>query len=227
MLQGSYSKQLYGEEGRVPLEALRVVWLSLLNRTARDALAHIGLCKANARPPRHPFFWGIDTIANPIDAMWLSKRSPHVAIPDFGWAEVTHCANKNSLKRPAWQFGPMWLYVADGSGVSVNVGRSLVFTSFKLARNFLIQLFPGSRYGSCQGRLHTRNVSIGNSREHSYINGSKVLGISRRPVRESITEGIVWVYLSLGSWERTPINVSALDSVQILNHKEYFSGETR
>jgi len=121
----------------------------------------------------------------------------------------------------------MWLYVADGSGVSVNVGRSLVFTSFKLARNFLIQLFPGSRYGSCQGRLHTQKISIGNSREHSYINGSKVLGISRRPVRESITEGIVWVYLSLGSWERTPINVSALDSVQILNHKEYFSGETR
>lgn len=67
-LQGSYSTQLYGAEGRVPLRSLRFVWLSLLEKASLHSLTGVGVCKANARPPSRPFFWGIDTIANPVDA---------------------------------------------------------------------------------------------------------------------------------------------------------------
>lgn len=128
------------------------------------------------------------------------------------------------------------------------MGRTLVFTSFKLARNFLIQIFPGSRYGSCPGTTARKSpaaakvggdgrpggaradassgVSGGHRRwPNASETGVKTGGRRRRAVAQ--LEGVVWAYLTLGSWERTRVNVSALDSVQILNHKEYFSGEAR
>ena len=125
----------------------------------------------------------------------------------------------------------MWLYVADGSGVSVNVGRTLVFTSFKLARNFLIQLFPGSRYGPCPGTARNPEPHLSERARRRNAGGRRAMenaSLGRvDPAAGAGTEGVVMAYLRLGSWERTPVNVSALDSVQILDHKEYFSGETR
>lgn len=37
----------------------------------------------------------------------------------------------------AWRFGTMWFYVAPGSGVSVNVGRSQTFSDYAAAIKFL------------------------------------------------------------------------------------------
>ena len=77
LLQGEYSTALYGAEGRVAVSSLRLVWLSLLSETALQRIASVAPCKANARPPFRPFFWGIDTIANPVDAMWVHQPGSH------------------------------------------------------------------------------------------------------------------------------------------------------
>ena len=49
--------------------------------------------------------------------------------------QCTHIANKRGSW--AWRFGSMWFYVASGSGVSINVGRTRVFLDYGTAENFL------------------------------------------------------------------------------------------
>eukprot|EP00966_Prymnesium_polylepis_P118360 2736629-Prymnesium_polylepis.1 len=43
-LQGAYSDALYSAAGRVPLAALRVVWLDLLDDDALRLVGEIGVC---------------------------------------------------------------------------------------------------------------------------------------------------------------------------------------
>ena len=45
---------------------------------------------------------------------------------NHSWIEVAHCPDRRKKERdarsPAFKFGPLWLYAAEGSGVWVNVG---------------------------------------------------------------------------------------------------------
>lgn len=58
------------------------------------------------------------------------------------WVEVTHCAERFWGRGPSvppvgssgWQYGAMWLYSAVGSGLSVNVGRTLATSHFDAAQ---------------------------------------------------------------------------------------------
>ena len=50
------------------------------------------------------------------------------------WVEVTHCARRGDALH-----GAQWLYVAGGSGVSVNVGRTLVMQDVKHAKQQLMR----------------------------------------------------------------------------------------
>lgn len=53
-----------------------------IHRTSRITPHHVtaspssGVCKANARPPHRPFFWGIDTTANPASAFRHPVANP-------------------------------------------------------------------------------------------------------------------------------------------------------
>ena len=119
ILQGEYSRALYGAEGRVPLQDLRIIWLNLLPRSSQRLLAKVGACKWEGKPPVQPFYFLQDMIANPIEAIWLSRVYPPAPRPSHTWIEVTHCANRRATEerrrnegKPLmrWQHPPMWLY---------------------------------------------------------------------------------------------------------------------
>eukprot|EP00966_Prymnesium_polylepis_P008172 188081-Prymnesium_polylepis.1 len=72
LLRGEYSTSVYGAEGLgPPIDTLRLVWLALLPPQALKALAAVGACRYEPRPPLQPFFTNIDRDrANPVDALW-------------------------------------------------------------------------------------------------------------------------------------------------------------
>ena len=52
------------------------------------------------------------------------------ALPNHSWVEVTHCPRPKHTSA-------MWLYEAPGSGVSINLGRTLIVNSVGSAKRFL------------------------------------------------------------------------------------------
>lgn len=90
-------------------------------------------------PPRMPVF-----SCAPIAQLWVSREEENMSMPvaAHSWVEVTHCAERFWGRGPSappvgasgWQYGPMWLYSAPGSGLSVNVGRTLATSHFDAAQ---------------------------------------------------------------------------------------------
>lgn len=102
--------------------------------------------------PWRPFFFSIDLFANPLNALWVGREEADLGlpVPTDGMVEVTHCAERRWRRGAAsppgrgasgWQFGPMWLFAAAGSGLSVSVGRTLA-TSHEDAVKLLSLVFP-------------------------------------------------------------------------------------
>jgi hypothetical protein len=148
LLQNAYSEELYGAAGRIPLESLRLVWLSLLQPSALAAIASAaGICKWESKPPANPFYSVVDMIVNPPNAMWIRPDHGHVPatiLPNHSWVEVVHCPNKkDNRRRLAWKFAPMWFWYAPGSGVSINLGRTMIMRTWTEAANFLNARFRG------------------------------------------------------------------------------------
>ena len=65
--------------------------------------------------------------------------APFAAVPSGAWVEVTHCPNRRATverrKREImplmrWKHRPMWFYVAPGSGVSLNLGKTVLIPLF-------------------------------------------------------------------------------------------------
>ena len=153
LLQGNYSQTVYGAPGRVPLHDLRVVWLDLLPKRSLRRLSQVGMCKWEAKPPFQPFYFVQDMHAGPVDAMWLSRFPPEVPLASHTWVEVAHCPNRRATsgrrrleRQPLmnWKFRPMWFYLAPGSGVSINLGRTVAVRSYDAAVWLLRRMFPRS-----------------------------------------------------------------------------------
>ena len=73
-------------------------------------------------------------------------------VANHSWIEVTHCsqgANAVGGRAHGWQFGPMWLYAAPGSGVSINVGRTAAM-SFADASRLLRRVYPPQLECACE-----------------------------------------------------------------------------
>ena len=79
-------------------------------------------------------------IANPLDAMWVHQPAPSEPYPSHSWVEVSHCAKP--VGDSGWKAGPMWLYAAPGTGVSVNLGRTVAVDSWGEAAILLHSHFP-------------------------------------------------------------------------------------
>lgn len=159
-LSQEYSEAVYGAAGRMPAaHALRVVWAALLPPRAMAVVSRVGgACTYDAQPPHRPFYSSHDLVSNPEDSIWIGRREPDVPISNDTWVEVTHCPralppSALGMINPGdeWMMGPMWAYVAPGSGVSVNVGRTLVLTSYRAARRLLMEAFPAATNHSCHG----------------------------------------------------------------------------
>ena len=141
-LQGAYSRSLYGGPDLVDRSQLRIIWLELLPDRALELLVKLGVCRMQGIPLIQPLFapisYGADI--NPANAIWVGRAKAH-PVANYSWVEVTHCAEKGSnlwastpwlgpsgrqnrrSDNHSWTRMPMWLYVAPGSGVSINVSR--------------------------------------------------------------------------------------------------------
>ena len=151
-LRGRYSVALYGARDATPAaHALRILWLDLLTSEELARAAAVGVCSRAGGDALQPFF------ASPHRAaVWVHHPATvtHRALPSHAWAEVTHCALRppgragHGLARTqGWKFSPMWLFVAPGSGVSLNIGRTRVVRSYSEAAAILAAAFPGGYAG--------------------------------------------------------------------------------
>ena len=119
-LQTAYSRALYGAPGLVDPEALQVVWTPLLSPAAlSDLRASVCLWEPGSvggvdLPLHAPY----SLVANPL-AIWRFVPAP-APIPSHTFVEVTHSARGSDTAAFPW------FYVASGSGVSLNVGRTFV-----------------------------------------------------------------------------------------------------
>ena len=152
-LQGEYSRRLYGDVARVAIDTLQFVWLGLLtDRALRRVDEAGGVCRRNAKYAMPPFFAPMHVTTDPPDSMWVRRNlfvSRNAPLRNFTWVEVSHCGmlheGADAAARAAssavglttaaatMASGGGWLYVARGSGVSLNVGRTLVLGYRKAA----------------------------------------------------------------------------------------------
>ncbi|KAL1499093.1 hypothetical protein AB1Y20_013607 [Prymnesium parvum] len=131
-LQDEYSRAVYGGPNRLPpLASLKLVWLRLLSTPTLLCLPP--LCFFDVRDSRSPLIARHSYLYEPADAMWV--QSAVVPLESHAWAEVTHCTEEGESRLDdGWERGVRWFYHAPGSGVSLNVGRTLVLANHS-ARN--------------------------------------------------------------------------------------------
>jgi len=198
--------------------------------------------------PERPFFFGIDIQANPPDALWIGAASA-VAMPSGAWVEIVHCSmpapTKPGVLWPGWKMLPLWMYVAPGSGVSINIGRTHVADGYGAAVHLLARLFTGEAGGTvCPGNrtIPTRVQPAPEGYEwhapYAPRNGSMRSRLrARRPhISQATAVRARDADAALdGSLERhadavhelTDAELGQLDSIQILRHGEFFSAESR
>ena len=126
-LQRDYSRQLYGQTGRVQENRLRIIWPSLLRPRVLRSLTsscsvperHKGQGGAQAHLWLHAPKNNLQT-----QGVWVHQPAEHLHSNhgDHEWVEVTHCYYSSEGVR-SWT--PMWFFAVPGSGLSVNIGRSL------------------------------------------------------------------------------------------------------
>ena len=169
-LQGEYSMQLYGADGRVPLDTLKVVWMSVLSDDALRTIASGGgVCIHSANHVVPPFYIAHHHSSDPIDTMWLRRGLRGYPItwghlPNDSWVEVTHCAARADLTKNATFGNGMgaWFYVAPGSGVSINVGRTMVGPGFLATKRQLLPAIWRDVKLVCHGREPAYRVRAAN-----------------------------------------------------------------
>eukprot|EP00403_Amphidinium_massartii_P003058 CAMPEP_0178376226 /NCGR_PEP_ID=MMETSP0689_2-20121128/3292_1 /TAXON_ID=160604 /ORGANISM="Amphidinium massartii, Strain CS-259" /LENGTH=385 /DNA_ID=CAMNT_0019996239 /DNA_START=29 /DNA_END=1184 /DNA_ORIENTATION=+ len=79
---------------------------------------------------------------------WINVYQGHPqqsGIPPNTWVEVSHCVNKAEMFNVSWPGKPyigIWFYVATGSGMWFNVGRTRVFDNHLNAVDELLSIDP-------------------------------------------------------------------------------------
>ena len=124
-LQGNYSRSLYGAEGLVEGRDLAIIWLPLLDQTALLLLTQMGVCAwepawtgAGASRSLLPLYAPHSTVDTGL-AVWRHVAVEQgLALPSHAWVEVTHAPRSGEMTLP-------WFYAAPGSGVSLNLGRTV------------------------------------------------------------------------------------------------------
>lgn len=223
LLNDEYSRALYGASGRVPSSTLRIVWLDLLPKAALEAIARVGACsKMNSGYPWRPLFSAIDLVANPHNALWISREWEWLGlpVPNHSWVEVTHCALSGNNGR---QFGPMWLYAAAGSGVSIDVGRTIV-TTYDDAIRLLNQVYP-RRLKCLPCSAGGSSCDVGHLKRGDGRSNSTVAHTSSTCIQQFTvsSKDAVWDGQPRpGNYQRcwSLDQLAELDSIQILDHTE-------
>ena len=235
LLQDDYSIAVYGAPNRVDVQSLRVIWLALLPPEALRVIVRLGgLCKYESGYPWRPFLAALDLYSNPLDAAWVSweRNTLHgFPVANHSWVEVTHCKSAQShigAAKYGWQFGPMWLYAAPGSGVSINVGRSLVVNYADAAR-LLRRVYPSALECACSAGCEF-GLRPGSTKQ---VNGSSCLDQLHDPQWLTTDGGTASPSPShrklqkhTHCWSRDAV-LAELDTIQIYDHTEFFGRERR
>lgn len=229
-LQGAYSVALYGAEGRAPdISKLRIVWMPLLSNATLLALAQVGLCHKAARPPLHPFYWSHSRINhNPRNAVWIRPIVADRPAANHTWLEVTHCAWKHDphIHRTDGDAGPMFLYAATGSGVSINTGRTLVFGQVSKAQQALRR---AHLLGPC---APTPPECTPNSHRQPKV--ERVGNVSQQDVGSRVGRHVGRHVVGRRLSKRTSRTCAArsteldqYDTLQVVGNRDYYKGEAR
>ena len=233
-LQDKYSTRLYGGPIRAPLDTLKVLWLELATDRMLTIIAKLGVCSFHTRCALLPFYSPsligsrIDLsdaitaqLGDPADTIWIGRNMPRARdLPaiSHSWVEVMHCGSSlpraSAAARSAtsmqvsggWRraTGPAWMYHAPGSGVSINVGNTLVL-EFAAAIELLSSLFNTTRSAceaSGRGVWHGMRARGGE--------GSTATAGQLQP-----------------SSSYAPALPSEIDTIQIIGHKEHYSAERK
>lgn len=81
-------------------------------------------------------------MGTPLDTVWIHRSRNAQPLPNHSWAEIVHCsAGPAAATNYRGILYPMWAYGAPGSGLSVNLGRTLVASSFEHAIVILHQIY--------------------------------------------------------------------------------------
>ena len=238
LLQGNYSTELYGAPDRVDASTIRLIWLQLLPDAVLRMIARLGgVCKYESGYPWRPFLASLDLSANPLDAAWVSWERAQTGgspVGNSSWIEVTHCSQgqgRVGARGFGWQFGPMWLYAAPGSGVSINVGRTVIM-SYTDAARLLRRVYPSALECACEPgcEFGLRATSVG-SNNATQRNGSSCISSAywQTPVGSIENDGppapskLRWY---TRCWTRDDV-LAELDTIQIYSHLEYYGREKR
>jgi len=223
-LRGPYARRVYGTHGTQAapsLAALKVVWIDLLGPAQRASIRKIGVCSRAGGTPLQPLFASV--LRN---ALWVHQPGliAHVPLPSYAWAEVIHCPLRAGPTEDAhwWRYAPMWTYVAPGSGVSFNVGRTLVVRSFAEASVVLQYLFPGT------ASLGVDALPCGSAARRTGWLGSAARSAAtahtaNRPQPRQLLQ-LLDRRLGRDAGERQlDAFLSELDSLQIVEHTEWYA----
>ena len=129
-LQGNYSIELYGKPNSVDADHLQLIWTPLLTPAALEALQMLGVCHFQPEQEQ-PLFYPLSLAANPRGSVWKRAALPVGPTPSHSWVEVTHCGksgqgrNEDGTPAAIVDDAVPWFYPARGSGVSINVGRTV------------------------------------------------------------------------------------------------------
>lgn len=165
-LPADYASNLFAAETNRSIFGLRIVYLDLLSPSHLRRLADVGIGWRDAEPGT-PFYWARDTYHLIANAVWTTEAFVHSkAVENHGWAEITHCPSEGgSHTDTPWGFSAAWAYVAPGSGVSVNVGRTLVLEQ----NDFFAALRRAYPEGSLQEGCTERWRQLNDTNFRSYI----------------------------------------------------------
>ena len=93
LLQGNYSRILYGREHFVDASALTLIWLPLVSDEALDLLACMGVCSwAPDKTKMLPLYAPGSTVAPGASVWRVAAPSSSTAVPSHSWIEVAHRA---------------------------------------------------------------------------------------------------------------------------------------
>ena len=215
-LQDTYSVALYGAPGRVPDRSIRVLWVNLLPASALAAINRIGVCRhRSSMPPRAPFFVPISWF-HPTASVWVHAATMR-PYKSGEWVEVTHCPG--GKRGPAWKSAAMWLYAAPGSGVSINVGRTLALYSYGMAVNLLARAFcPRAPLPNCHMNLTACPDEP--DAEWGSVAGENEWTVGKQAIAQEAP-------IAADNAPIREVRLDQLDSIQVLGHAEHFSFEAR
>ena len=232
IVQGSYSVALYGAPQRTPIRHIKLVYLDRLPSSALERIKRIGggVCLIHAKYLLMPLYVPQNPMFDLVDVAWVRQHlyvSKSVAVPNHSWVEVTHCgAAQADVICKKTHCGTLMRRQQNASGAPgpvVPLGQ-MVPPAWAHGPAWFYHA-PGSGVSINVGRTR---VMSGFSEAREFL--KSLYTHSSYCDNETVYWRNANETVGPLSWDARPPNLAdhvALDSIQITDHREYFSAEHR